>query len=63
MLYIIAEKKGVTFMRTDLLERKTDILQWISENQSKAFIARELKCNPKTLNSLLKQLNIEYKGN
>jgi DNA-binding CsgD family transcriptional regulator len=50
-------------MRTDLLERETDILRWISENQSKAFIARELKCNPKTLNSLLKQLNIDYKGN
>lgn len=50
-------------MRTDLLERKDDILQWVSENQSKAFIARQLGCNPKTINSLLEKLNIEYKGN
>lgn len=41
-------------MRTDLLERKDDILQWISENQSKAFIAKQLGCNPKTINPLLK---------
>ena len=50
-------------MREDLLKRKNDILQWISENQSKAFMARELKCNPKTINKLLEKLNIEYKGN
>lgn len=50
-------------MRTDLLERKDDVLQWVSENQSKAFIARQLGCNPKTVNSLLEKLNIEYKGN
>lgn len=50
-------------MKTDLLERKDDILQWISENQSKAFIAKQLGCNPKTINPLLKKLNIEYKGN
>ena len=50
-------------MRTDLLERKEDILRWISEHQSKAFMARELQCNPKTINSLLIQLGIDYKGN
>jgi DNA-binding CsgD family transcriptional regulator len=50
-------------MREDLLKRKNDILQWISENQSKAFMARELKCNPKTITKLLEKLNIEYKGN
>lgn len=27
-------------MRTDLLERKDDILQWVSENRSKAYMAR-----------------------
>jgi hypothetical protein len=32
MLNIIAKKKGVVSMRTDLLEKKEDILQWISEN-------------------------------
>jgi Zn finger protein HypA/HybF involved in hydrogenase expression len=50
-------------MRTDLLERKQDIEKWISEGQSKAFMARELGCNPKTINPLLERLNLEYKGN
>ena len=50
-------------MRTDLLERKEDILQWISENRSKAYMARELNCNPKTINPLLEKLGIEYSGN
>ena len=50
-------------MRTDILERKDEILQWISENQSKAFICRELKCKPETLNSYLKKMNIQYDGN
>ena len=50
-------------MRTDLLERKDDILQWISENRSKAYMARELGCNPKTINPLLERLGIQYSGN
>jgi len=50
-------------MRTDILERKNDILEWISQNQSKAFICRQLKCKPETLNSYLEQMNIEYAGN
>ena len=50
-------------MRTDLLERKDDILQWISENRSKAYMARELGCNPKTINPLLQRLGIQYNGN
>lgn len=50
-------------MRTDIIERKSEIEQWIAENQSKAFICRELKCKPETLNSYLKKLNIEYSGN
>lgn len=49
--------------RTDILERKEDILNWISQHQSKAFMCRELKCKPDTLNSYLKQMNIEYAGN
>lgn len=49
--------------RTDILERKEDILKWIEEHQSKAFICRELKCKPDTLNSYLKQMDIEYSGN
>lgn len=50
-------------MRDDLLKRKEDILQWISENRSKAFMARELGCNPKTINSVLERLEITYAGN
>lgn len=49
--------------RTDILERKNDILNWISQHQSKAFMCRELKCKPDTLNSYLKQMGIEYAGN
>ena len=50
-------------MRTDLLERKAEILQWVSENRSKAYMARELGCNPKTINPLLERLGIQYNGN
>lgn len=50
-------------MRTDLLERKIEILQWVSENRSKAYMARELGCNPKTINPLLERLGIQYDGN
>ena len=50
-------------MRTDILERKNEILQWRNENQSKAYMARELNCNPKTINSILVKLGIDYSGN
>ena len=50
-------------MRTDILERKNEILQWVNENQSKAYMARELNCNPKTINSILVKLGIDYSGN
>lgn len=50
-------------MRTDLLEKKDDILQWVSENRSKAYMAKELGCNPKTINPLLQRLGIQYDGN
>jgi len=50
-------------MRNDILERKQEILQWISENQPKAYMCRELKCKPETLNSYLKKMNIDYEGN
>ena len=49
--------------RNDILERKEEILQWISENQPKAEIARRLNCKPDTLNGYLKKMGIEYKGN
>lgn len=50
-------------MRTDILEAKEQILEWISQNQSKAFICRQLKCKPETLNHYLQKMNIDYKGN
>lgn len=49
--------------RTDILERKEDILKWIEEKQPKAFICRQLHCKPETLNSYLKKMEIEYAGN
>ena len=50
-------------MRVDILGRKEEILQWVSEHRSKAYMARELGCNPKTIDSLLKKLEISYLGN
>lgn len=50
-------------MRTDILERKDEILQWIEENQSKAFICNQLQCKPETLNSYLSKMGIIYNGN
>lgn len=49
--------------RDDIFERKEDILNWIKENRSKAYISRELKCKEVTLNSYLKKMNIDYNGN
>lgn len=50
-------------IRTDIIERKEDILKWIDEKQSKAFMCRELKCKPETLQSYLIKMGIEYEGN
>lgn len=50
-------------LRTDILERKEDILKWIEQHQSKAFMCRELNTKPETLNRYLKQMGIEYAGN
>ena len=50
-------------MRLDILDKKDDILKWINDNESKAFICKQLKCKPETLESYLKQMGISYKGN
>lgn len=50
-------------MREDIINRKEEIEAWINENQSKAFISRQLKCKPETLNSYLTIMGIEYNGN
>ena len=49
-------------MRTDILERKEEILQWIAEERPKSYMCSILKCKPETLNSYLKKMNIEYNG-
>lgn len=49
-------------MRTDILERKDEILQWIEEEQPKRFIAAQLQCKQETLNHYLKEMDIEYAG-
>ena len=50
-------------MRTDILERKEEILQWVKEGKSKAAMAIELGCNPKTIANTLERWGIEYAGN
>lgn len=50
-------------MRTDILERKEEILKWINENKSKAFISKQLKCKQETLNNYLIKMGINYAGN
>lgn len=50
-------------LRTDILARKEEIEQWISEHQSKAFMCKELQCKPETLNSYLQKMGIIYQGN
>ena len=50
-------------MRTDILEQKDQILQWIEENQSKAYMSKQLNCKQETLNRYLKLMEIEYDGN
>lgn len=49
-------------MRTDILDRKEDILRWIEEERPKSYICQQFRCKPETLNSYLKQMNIEYAG-
>ena len=50
-------------MRKDILERKLEIVSWISRNESKAYMCKELKCKPVTLNNWLDKMKITYKGN
>ena len=50
-------------MRNDILEQKDQILIWISENKSKAFICKQFNCKQETLNRYLQLMGIDYKGN
>ena len=49
-------------LRTDIQERKEDILRWIAENRSKAYMCNELHCKQETLNAHLLKMRIEYDG-
>lgn len=50
-------------MRNDIENRKDEILKWISEGQSKAFMCKKLTCKPETLNWWLSKMKITYNGN
>lgn len=50
-------------MRTDILDRREEILKWIKEGQSIAEIIRRLNCKRETFKSYLKQMGITYNGN
>ena len=49
--------------RTDILERKDEILEWIREDLPNAEIARRLKCKVDTLKSYYTKMGITYSGN
>ena len=49
-------------MRTDILERKDEILQWIAEEQPKCYMCQQLRCKQETLNTYLTKMGIEYAG-
>ena len=50
-------------MRKDILERKEEILKWISEQKAKSWMAKELRCKIHTLDSWLIKMDIQYAGN
>ena len=50
-------------MRRDILEREAEIREWAAQHRPKAFMCRELRCKPLTLDSYLKKLGLDYKGN
>ena len=49
--------------KKDYISRKEDILQWVSEFQSIAEMARKLECKPGKVRKVLETLGIDYKGN
>jgi hypothetical protein len=50
-------------MRIDIENRKGEIITWISNKDSKAFMCKELKCKPETLNWWLDKMGLNYNGN
>ena len=50
-------------IRNDILEKKEEILEHIAQGGCKSELCRRFNCKPDTLNSYLKKMGIEYKGN
>lgn len=50
-------------LQAALSERKDEILKWIEEGQSKAYMARQIGCSPQTVARFLLKEGIDYKGN
>ena len=50
-------------MRRDILEREAEIRGWVAQRRPKAFMCRELRCKPLTLDSYLKKFGLDYHGN
>jgi hypothetical protein len=50
-------------MRNDILEREAEIRTWVGQHRPKAFMCRELRCKPLTLDSYLKKFGLNYRGN
>ena len=50
-------------MRSDILDKKQEIMFWVQNNESKAYICRQLNCKPETLENYLNAMQIEYRGN
>ena len=50
-------------MRKDILERKDEIIKMIDDKEPKSKICKFLDCRPITLETYLKIMNLEYKGN
>ena len=50
-------------MRKDILEKKEEIIKMVDNNEPKSKICKMLNCRPSTLETYLKLMKIEYKGN
>ena len=50
-------------MRKDIINRKSDVLSWVLQGETKTYMCEQLKCKPDTLNSYLNEWGVEYKGN
>lgn len=51
------------YNKKDYIDRKDEIIAWVNEFQSIAEIARRLECKIGKVQSVLKRLGIDYKGN